>query len=61
MQCAATKQKCAVTKEGSKKSRRVYTRNMEGTGVEKKTEEGEGKERKRKETRRGRQRDGVGG
>ena len=38
-----------MTKEGSKKSKRVYAKKIEGTGVEKKNEKGKGKE---KESRR---------
>ena len=45
MQCAAAKRKCTLTKEGSKKNRRVYSRNVEGTGTGKKTEKGKGKKR----------------
>ena len=41
----ATKKRCAMMKKGSKKSRRVYTRNTEGMGMEKKMEKGKGKEK----------------
>ena len=41
--CAATKRKCAMTKEESKKSQRVFSKGM---GVmERKTEKGKGKEK----------------
>ena len=48
MQCMATKKKYLLTKEGSKKNRRVYSRNMEGTEMGKKTEKGKGKEKNRR-------------
>ena len=42
-----------MTKEGSKKDRRVYTRNTEGTGAAKKTEKGKGKEKNERKQKRG--------
>ena len=42
-----------LTKEGSKKKRRVYTRNMEGMGVVKKMEKGKGKEKNERKQKRG--------
>ena len=43
LQCVATKRKYTVTKEGSKKNRRVLTKKMEGTGTQKKNKKGNGK------------------
>ena len=45
LQCTATKRKCMLTKEGSKKSWRVFSRNAEGTGSQKKSEKGKGKDK----------------
>ena len=42
MWCAAAKRKCALTKEGFKKSRRVFTKSAEGMGL--KESEGRKKE-----------------
>ena len=45
MKCAATKRKCTLTKEGLKKSWRVYARNVEMAGLQEKNEKGKGKEK----------------
>ena len=52
MRCAAAKRKCAMTKEGSKKSQRVYHKGAESTGLGKKIEKGKGKEKGSKKKRK---------
>ena len=41
--CMATKRKCVMTKEGSKKNQRVYSKGAESLGM-KKNDKGKGKE-----------------